>query len=423
MTAVASAGMRAAFNNAALRRLLASAIAGRLADGIFLLALPLAAAAAGGSALWIGAISAAQTWWWLVAVPLSTVIDRFGAGPVLLRLRSLRILLAAAATASMTLAPQPRLIALLAVAFCWGGVEALSDTALTTLPALLLREELYDVAYSLLFTGQRVAYLVVGPAVTGVLMGGGPSVPFGVAAVLLIVSLVTQWPLLTAPAAGPAGTAGTRSAQPFNDMLDGLRHLRRDRMLAAIVVTLVGIVIAEEVVATLIIPYARDGHLPGWETTLGYARAAAGAASILTALAAVAVGRRIGRLRVLALAALGGVLSPALLAVSPQVAIVVVALLVSAVAESLWVPLVQAEVMRRTPRHLMARTRGSFMFITWGSLPVASITAGVLTGVVGYRLTLVLAAAFAFVSSAAGVWRAVLLNRVPAGPQADGGDR
>ena len=384
-------------------RLVATAATSRAADGIFLLGLPLAAAAGGGGSMWIGSILAAQSWWWLLAVPLSNSVERRGPGPVLKATRTTRLVLIAIAAVGAAMDGQHRLIVFLVVALAWGATSVIADTAVSTLPAVLLSADRYDSVYSMLYSVQRVANLVAGPALAAALLTVASWAPFVAAGVLLALSLVVQWPLLTRPEARhDAGQTPSIAAW------SGFALLRSERMLASIVVTLIGIVFAEETVATVVAPYVRDSGLAHWESAVAVARSTAGISTIGIALAAGMIGRFLGRARALSVAAVGGVIAPLLLAVSPHLVPLVAALVISAAAESLWVPLVQSEVMHRAPPNLRARMRATFMFLTWGTLPLAGLLGGAAAQMLGYRPTLVGAGSTAALTSAAGIWRATI---------------
>jgi MFS family permease len=407
--------MQDALRNPTLRRILATSATGNLADGMFLLALPLVAALAGASPFWIGALSAAQTVWWLLSVPLSTLVDRLGPGPLLWYVRPLRIVVAAGAAASLAVPGQAQLVVLLIISAAWGFLEVLSDSAVATLPALLLGDTVYDESYALLYSVQRVTNLVLGPALGGVLIATGSWVPFVGAAVLLVVAFIIQQPLL-----GRAEAQATRKPDHVDiksfgaDLIGGWKHIKHDRFLRAIMITLAGIVVAEGVVATVAAPYARDGRLiANWESVLGFLRSSAGLTSIGAALTTAALARSIGRLRVMSFAAAGGVAAPLLLAVQPSVSFILAAMLVSAVSEALWVPLAQTEIVRRTPKALLARTRATLMFVTWGSLPITSLVGGIVATLFGVRIALWIAAGIACAAALWGIWPLAIQSSAP----------
>lgn len=132
--------------------------------------------------------------------------------------------------------------------------------------------------------------------------------------------------------------------------------------------------------------------------------AGAGVVSIGATLTGAALARRFGRLRIMSLAAGGAVAAPLILSVQPSAGFIFGGLLVNAMSEALWVPLNETEIARRTPNHLLARTRATFMFVTWGALPFASLIGGGLATWLGTRPALLVAAATACLGALAGIW-------------------
>ena len=290
-------------------------------------------------------------------------------------------------------------------ALLFGLSDVLTDSAVATLPALLLEQEQYDHAYSLLSGINRVASLVIGPALGAGLLWLSTGVPFVVSACCLVAAFVCYATYFRHPRTGPQQRSQD-TGQRWNEMFAGVRHVLTDRFLTAVMLTLVGVVVAAEVLSTVIAPYVRDGlDWPAWAQILGAMHAGAGAVAIVAAFSAGALAARFGRLRVLRVVAAGGALAPALLATSPQVAPVLAALMVAAAAEAIWVPLMTSEVMRRTPAHLLARTRAAILFVTWGTLPVTSLLGGAVAQAIGARPTLLFAAGIALTACAIGVWR------------------
>jgi hypothetical protein len=86
------------------------------------------------------------------------------------------------------------------------------------------------------------------------------------------------------------------------------------------------------------------------------------------------------------------------------VAPVLAALMVAVAADAIWVPPMASEAMRRTPAHLLARTRAAILFVTRGTLPVTSLLGGAVAQAIGAQPTLLFAAG-TFTACAVGVWR------------------
>ncbi|NOK63680.1 MAG: hypothetical protein GFH27_549379n23 [Chloroflexi bacterium AL-W] len=246
--------MRAALQNLLLRRILATSATSNLADGLFLLGLPIVAAQTGASPLWIGLLSAAQTVWWLFSIPLSTLIDRLGPGPLLLIVRPIRIVVAVVAMVIVAFPPEQQLFFLLVIAAMWGFLEVLADSAVMALPALLLGEQTYDESYALLYSTQSVTNTILGSALGAFLIMVNTWLVFVVAAILLGISFIIQHPLLRRSEVQPVQSDTSDTTSLWNDVTDGWNHIRKDRFLRAMMITLAGIVVAEEVVATVVVP-------------------------------------------------------------------------------------------------------------------------------------------------------------------------
>lgn len=394
----------ATLNQPVVRRIVASSAFSNMATGMFLGVLPLAVAAEGGGPFLVGAVAAAMSVWWLLSIPLSWMVDRFGPGPLLRLVLPLRTAGVAVIGANAFFDGRTALVLIFAGAAFFGLTDVLIDSASVSLPALLLDEQHYDNAYSLLHTASRVTNLVIGPAAGAALLMVNTGLPFAVVAALQLVAYLIYVPLFGDPRAAARTEAGAEGG--WREVAGGVRHILADRFLKAIVLTLAGVVIAEEIVATVVPPYFRDGQQSEtWAQVLGGIRSAAGVAAIVAALTAGLLARRFGRARALCVAAGGAAISPVLLAIDPAVGWVLTAMVITAVAEAVWIPLVQGEVSRRTPPHLMARTRAALMFITWGTMPVTGLLGGGVAQSLGIRPTLGIAAALALLACAAGVWR------------------
>lgn len=397
---------RTALADGTIRRITGANAASNLASGIFLGALPLAVAARGAGPFLIGLVAASLTGWWLLSLPLGAVVDHYGVGPTLRIAGTVRIA-AVGLIGAHALVPAGWAIPVIVIgAAVFGLTDVLVDCATETMPTLLVAEDDWDTAYSLFVTVNRATNMVLGPSIGAGLLAISTGLPFLIAALALAVSWWAYSTYFADPRVGrqtPTEPTGGASEVLFG----GLRHVTSDPFLRAVAITLVGVVIAEEAVATVVAPYFRDAHGDHWAQVLGLLRSGAGIAALLASLCAGGLAVRFGRNRVLRVVAGGAALSPLVLAAAPAVGPVLVALVVSAVAEAIWVPLVQAEIGRRTPRHLMARTRAAIMFLTWGALPVAALAAGALAQAVGTRPVLLAAAAVAATSCLLGVWRSL----------------
>jgi predicted MFS family arabinose efflux permease len=342
----------------------------------------------------------------LFSIPLSELLDRFGTGPTLRVVASMRIASLLPLIVSGFLHRNAAIICTILGALIYGLFDCMASTAERTLPALVIDSKLHDDAFSLLSAVNGVAAFVIGPSLGAVLLTTDRWLPFVFASVMLAASYIAYVSFFTDPQAGRRDGAAEEDQSFFASAFAGVRHMYRDRFLRSVVITLLGVVIAEELVVVTLTPYFEHGSgIANWPVALGVLRSVAGGVAIAGALFASSLARRFGRWRVLCVIALCGSLGPAIMAISAHWAVVLLALMISSLAESIWVPLVQSETAMRTPPQMMARTRAGMMFVTWGSLPVVSVAGGGIAQAIGIRPVLIFGSAVALISCVLGVWR------------------
>jgi MFS family permease len=345
--------------------------------------------------------------WWVAAVPLSVIVDRLGIGRSLRLLAPLRIVALLVIAAHALWSGTVSFVVIIAGALLYGLIDVLADTATSSLPALVIDEDKYESAFGAFFSITRTADLVIGPTAGAVLFSLYRWLPFIVSAAALIAAYISIAPFFTDPRTAAAEPEDADERHGWRQEVSaGLSHIWNDQFLRRIAITLVGIVVAEELITVVVAPYFRDqSGFHEWERVLGYLRGGAGVAAVLAALVVGRVAARFGRQRVLKTMAVFGALSAGVLALGAQWYVVLVALAVSGVAEAMWVPLVQSAVARRTPPAIMGRTRAAMMFLTWGALPITSIVGGSLASIFGIRLLLALGCVIALLSCVIGVVR------------------
>jgi MFS family permease len=397
-----------AFKMPDVKRLLIASACTAAARGIFLGALPLAVAKDGGGPLAIGLVSGSLTIWWLFSVPLSEFLDRYGIGPMLRLVAGLRILGALPLVVAVTLHGSTVIAFTIFGALIYGLFDCLASTGERSIPALIVEPEMQDDAFSLLSVANGVPAFVIGPSVGALLLVTDKWLPFLSASAGLTIAYLVYRPFYGDVRLRARRDAAASKGGWFKSAFRGIEHIRQDSVLRSVVITLLGVAIAEELVLVVITPYFQHGSgLSNWPVVLGVLRSVAGGASLVGGLLAASLARRFGRWRVLCAIGLCGALGPAVLATSALWGTVLLALLISSLAESIWVPLVQSETAMRTPPELMARTRAAMMFVTWGTLPVVSIAGGGIAEAVGIRPVLVFGSIAALTACVLGVWRSL----------------
>ncbi|MFE6664843.1 MFS transporter [Streptomyces sp. NPDC057697] len=224
---------RAAYRDANVLRWLAAYTASVTGDVVYFLALSWAATRVGGPSQ-AGLVVAAG------ALPRAAlmlgggvVADRFGPRRVAVVSDAIRcaVILAVAATVALA---APSVWLLVAVALVFGVVDAVFMPAVGALPPRITSPEQLARVQGMRGLSIRLSN-AVGPLLAGSVMAFGDAAgAFTVAGVLFAASLAV---LLTVRIAGPAESASRRGSAR-SELGDGLRYVRRHRMLAPLVVVI-----------------------------------------------------------------------------------------------------------------------------------------------------------------------------------------
>ncbi|MFI5756683.1 MFS transporter [Streptomyces sp. NPDC051569] len=159
--------------------------------------------------------------------------DRIDPRRVILGSDALRCLLILSVAAVIALSA-PALWILLAVALVFGAVDALFVPAIGALPARITNSDQLARVTGMRSLSMRLSQ-IAGPPIGGLAMGlGGPAAAFTVAGLLFALSL----PLLLTIRMQPLGEHGQQQPEPgtaWKDLLDGLRYIRRHRLIGPLV--------------------------------------------------------------------------------------------------------------------------------------------------------------------------------------------
>jgi MFS family permease len=163
------------------------------------------------------------------------VADRFDPRRVILGSDALRCLLILTVAAVIALTA-PVLWLLVAVALVFGAVDALFVPAVGALPPLLTSPDQLARVTGMRSLSMRLSQ-IAGPPVGGLAMGlGGPAAAFTAAGVFIALSL----PLLLTTRTRSLGSRDAggprRPGTARRDLLDGLRYIRRHRLIGPLVV-------------------------------------------------------------------------------------------------------------------------------------------------------------------------------------------
>ncbi|MGW7313840.1 MFS transporter [Streptomyces sp. NPDC054865] len=362
-----------------------------LADGIYQVALPLAAvqqgAGAGGVAL-VTAMSRAP--WLLFALFSGLLVDRMDERRLMRWVNSGRVVLLGATAVLLTMGTV-HIAVLATAAFLLGIGETVFDTAFHTTTPSLVRPEQLERANSRLQTAEITTNQLMGPPLGGMLVGLSAGLAFGATAVLYLGTVAA----LVALPSRPAETAppGAPSSGVFRDIRTGLLFLIRDRTLLVYALGVGALNLAwAAAYATLPVFAIAPGPLDLSSASYGLLLMIAGVSGMIVGLLSPTATSRLSARWNLGLGLTGmagGFLLPALL---PTVAALGVGL--GATGLLILINVVTVSYRQRAvPQHLLGRVTSAYRFIAFGALPLGAAVAGVVGSHFGSRPVLAMAAA------------------------------
>ncbi|MFJ6567095.1 MFS transporter [Streptomyces sp. NPDC091292] len=206
-----------------------------IGDNIYYLALSWAAVRAGtpaeaGLVMAVSAVPRA-----LLMLFGGVLADRFGPRRVVIASDAVRCA-AVVAVAGVLLATSPALWLLAALAIVFGIVDAVFLPAVGALPVRITTRDQLARVQGLRGMAVRVAH-VLGAPLGGLCVAlGGAATAFGIAGLLFAASLPLLMSLRVRDL--PAKTDDTRPGGAWGDLADGMRHIRRSRVLAPLLVVI-----------------------------------------------------------------------------------------------------------------------------------------------------------------------------------------
>jgi MFS family permease len=115
--------------------------------------------------------------------------------------------------------------------------------------------------------------------------------------------------------------------------------------------------------------------------------------SLIGALLADPITRRLGRSCSLALGILGGVATVGTPALTTNVLVIAVAFLIGGVTNALWNVVAVSLRQRITPDRILGRINSSYRLVAWGTRPLGAAAGGLLGELLGLRAVFGIAAA------------------------------
>jgi MFS family permease len=279
--------------------------------------------------------------------------------------------------------------ALYAVALLLGTAETVYDTcAQSILPQVVPRDRLPR-ANGRLIAAELTANEFVGPPLGGLLVAAGTAAAFATPAALWAVA-VGALLLLRGGFSVPRKEPTTLRA----DVAEGLHYLWRHRLLRTLAAMTGLFNLATNATFAVFVLYAvgPDSAMRLTEATYGLLFATIAAGSLIGALLADPIIRRLGRSRSLFLGILGGVGTVGAPALTTNSLVIAAAFLIGGLSNALWNVVAVSLRQRITPDRILGRINSSYRLVAWGTRPLGAAAGGLLGELLGLRAVFAIAA-------------------------------
>ena len=369
-------------------RLLAASACSNLADGIFLVALPLLTVQLTTSPALVAGVALAQRLPWLVmALPAGALADRLDRRRTMVRVNLVRVAviggLAGAVAAGVAGLPL-----IYGAAAVLGVGETFFDTAAqSVMPAVVPADRLSH-ANGRLYAVELVANQFVGPPLGGALAAAGMALAFAGSAGAYLLSAGAL--ALMAGSFRPARTGPVTRLR--SDIAEGLRFLWGHRLLRTLGFMLGMSNLAFAAQGAVFVLFAVDpgpmGLSEGGYGLLFTALALGGLAG--SGVAPVAE-RRLGRARVLTLSVVLGSAALAVPVITAGFVPVAASFALTGVTMVCWNVVTVSLRQRITPDHLLGRLNAGYRLLGWGTIPLGAALGGLVAEAAGLRVAFAVA--------------------------------
>ena len=365
-----------------------------LADGLVKIALPLVAVTLTDSAGLVAGVALAVTLPWLLfALPAGALVDRVDRRIAMVAANVVRAAAVVALAVSLVLGLESStgaIWALYAVALLLGTAETVYDTAAQSiLPQVVPRDRLPR-ANGRLIAAELTANEFVGPPLGGLLVAAGVAAAFATPAGLWAAAIGALL-LLRGGFSVPREKSTTLRA----DVAEGLRYLWRHRLLRTLAAMTGLFNLATNATFAVFVLYAvgPDSALGLTEAAYGLLFATIAGGSLIGALLADPIIRRLGRSRSMLVGILGGVATVGAPAFTTIPLVIAVAFLVGGLTNALWNVVAVSLRQRITPDRILGRINSSYRLVAWGTRPLGAAAGGLLAELLGLRAVFAVAAA------------------------------
>ncbi|SES33248.1 MFS transporter [Lentzea albida] len=393
MTTAAPAAAPAAAGPSRLPRsfqwLWASAGSATFADGIYQVALPIAALQLGGGPAAVATVyTAARLPWALTALHAGVLVDRFDRRKIMIIANVVRTLMLLCGAAVVVFGGG--VLALAAIAFVLGVAETAGDTAMHSITPRVVGKDQLERANSRMQATELVTRFLVGPAVGGLVAGIALGFSFGAVALLYTAAAVSAVTLVTRdePSTAPAKFS----------VREGLAFLFTRRRLAVYALG-VGLVNAGYAAFQTALPIVAlgDGPLGLTAAQYGLLIGASGVSGLVLGLCAPALVRWLGNRGTLLVGQ--GVLAVGIATAGLTLSLPLVVLGIAGTGFLVLGSVITVSYRQRAvPDHLLGRVTAAYRLLAFGGLPLGSALAGGLGAISSPRVVLIAAGALVLVA-------------------------
>lgn len=362
-------------------RLAVSAGASNLADGVFKLALPLAAITFTRSPALVAGLELVRSLPWLLfALPVGALADRVDRRRTMIAANLARtVLIAALAVVLQT--GSGSIAVLYLVAAGTGIAEVFYDTSnQSILPSLVERKQLGR-ANGRLGAIELGAQQFAGPPLAGLLVGVAVAAAFWTTTALWLIAIAALWTLRGS--FRPARTTAPVSIRA--DISEGIRFLSSRPLLRTMAVMVgVGNLASSATGAVLVLYAVGDDSILGLDQPqFGLLILTAAAGSIAATFVNERLQSRLGRARTLTLTVFGMVLFAGAPAVTADVWLIGGAMFTGGAFIMIWNIITVSFRQAVTPDHLLGRLNSVYRLLAWGTMPIGAAIGGLIAEAFG----------------------------------------
>jgi MFS family permease len=361
-----------------------------LADGVFLIALPLLAIRLTDSPILIAGLAIALRLPWLLFVLIAGALaDRLDRRRTMLLVQLVRGGIAAGLAAGVLLdvispaSPELGLVILYVAGLALGVGETLFDTAAQSVMPSLVRRDQLPTANGRLYAVEIVTNQFVGPPLGGFLVALAMVAAFGLSAVAWLAAALLLFAIV-------GSFKPVREGPPTrirSDIGEGLRYLLGHRLLRTLAV-MVGVMnLAGSAAMAIFVLYAvQPGPMGLSEPEFGILLTTGAIGSVAGSVMAGRIVKRFGRARPLVGAIIASSIGIGLPAVTANPFLVGASFVIGGSAAVVWNVITVSFRQGIIPDRLLGRANSVYRLLAWGTQPIGALLGGVLAELFGLQV-------------------------------------